>query len=279
MKWITANFPYLAKSSADKVGAITTTRENGVSLAPFNSFNLATHVGDNLTHVLSNRAILREELCSTNKSNNHSKEHNHKQSEPYWLEQTHSVKVLELPQKYFHECATNKVPEADASFTQQPQVTCVVMTADCLPLLIVNRDATEVAAIHAGWKGLALGIIEKTISAMKSSNEQLHVWLGPAIGPNAFEVGEDVRQEFIQQSDSYSPCFSAKQSESTKTKLIEERKYLADIYSLAKVQLNALGVTYISGGEYCTYSQSDLFFSYRREGQTGRMASLIWIKN
>lgn len=271
MTWITANFPFLAKSSADKVGAVTTTRENGVSLAPFNSLNLATHVADNLTHVRTNRAILRDGLYSIN--------HNHEQSEPYWLEQTHSVKVLELPQQYFYECATNQAPEADASFTGKPNITCVVMTADCLPLLIVNNDATEVAAIHAGWKGLANGIVKNTINAMKSPNEQLHVWLGPAIGPNAFEVGEDVRQAFIQQSDSYSPCFSAKQSESTKTKPIKDRKYLADMYSLAKVQLNALGVTYISGGEYCTYSQPELFFSYRREGQTGRMASLIWIKN
>ncbi|WP_299269015.1 peptidoglycan editing factor PgeF [uncultured Psychrosphaera sp.] len=273
MTWITASFPYLAPEIIEKFGAITTTRKEGVSLAPFCSFNLATHVGDKLTHVRANRAILREHLSSF-----------HSLCEPYWLEQTHSVKVLELPQQYFYECATDKVPEADASFTRKPQTTCVVMTADCLPLLIVNDDATEVAAVHAGWKGLANGIIEQTMNAMTSSNETLHVWLGPAIGPNAFEVGEDVRQQFVQQSNTYSPCFSAKQGQSTETKatenkLTKENKYLADIYALAKVQLKALGVRYISGGEYCTYSQSELFFSYRKEGQTGRMASLIWIKN
>jgi YfiH family protein len=274
MTWITASFPYLAPEIVEKFGAVTTTRKEGVSLAPFCSFNLATHVGDKLTHVRANRAILRDELLH----------HNQQLREPYWLEQTHSVKVLELPQQYFYECATDKVPEADASFTRKPQTTCVVMTADCLPLLIVNSDATEVAAIHAGWKGLANGIIEQTINAMNSSNETLHVWLGPAIGPNTFEVGADVRQEFVQQSNTYSPCFSPKQNQSSEAefseiKPTEEKKYLADIYALAKVQLNALGVRYISGGEYCTYSQTDLFFSYRKEGQTGRMASLIWINN
>jgi YfiH family protein len=264
MTWITASFPFLKESSANKIGAITTTREGGVSLTPFNSFNLATHVGDNLTHVRANRAILRDELVH----------HAQQQSEPYWLEQTHSTKTLELPQQYFHECATNKAPEADASFTQQLHTTCVVMTADCLPLLIVNSDGTEVAAIHAGWKGLANGIIRKTINAMNSSNDTLHVWLGPAIGPNAFEVGDDVRQQFLGQSNDYTPCFNAIQTDGSSSD-----KYLADIYALAKVQLTALGVQFISGGEYCTYSQSDLFFSYRREGQSGRMASLIWIKN
>ncbi|GHB61982.1 laccase domain protein [Psychrosphaera saromensis] len=291
MTWITASFPYLAPEIAEKFGAITTTRKEGVSLAPFGSFNLATHVGDKLTHVRANRAILRDALSNDQSkeldkglhkescSNNQEHSNTYSQPEPYWLEQTHSVKVLELPQQYFYECATNKAPEADASFTSKTQTTCVVMTADCLPLLIVNNDATEVAAIHAGWKGLANGIIEQTMNAMSSSNETLHVWLGPAIGPNAFEVGEDVRQEFMLQSNRYSTCFSPKQGQLTETKPAEGRKYLADIYSLAKVQLNALGVRYISGGEYCTYSQSDLFFSYRKEGQTGRMASLIWIKN
>lgn len=278
MKWITASFPHLAKSSADKVGAITTTRKNGVSLTPFNSFNLATHVGDNLTHVLTNRAILREQLRDESLKEPSdeliSVSNNNQSTEPYWLEQTHSTKVLELPKQYFHECATNKVPEADASFTQQPQVTCIVMTADCLPLLIVNSDATEVAAIHGGWKGLANGIIDKTINAMESSNDQLHVWLGPAIGPNAFEVGSDVRQQFLTQSNDYLPCFKSSQTDGASS-----GKYLADIYQIAKVQLNALGVRYISGGEYCTYSQTNHFFSYRKEGTTGRIASLIWLKN
>jgi len=260
MTWITASFPFLAQAAVNKIGAVTTTRENGVSLTPFNSFNLATHVGDNLSHVLTNRAILRDYL---------SQDVQHP-SEPFWLQQTHSSTVLSLPNQYFYECATDTAPIADASFTRESYVTCVVMTADCLPLLVVNNDATEVAAIHAGWKGLANGIIEKTMNAMTSSNDQLHVWLGPAIGANAFEVGEDVRHQFVSQSSQFDACFVPYEDKSF--------KYLADIYQIAKLQLHELGITHISGGDYCTYSQPELFFSYRREGQTGRMASLIWIK-
>lgn len=261
MTWITASFPFLTPACANKIGAVTTTRADGVSLTPFNSFNLATHVGDDLAHVHTNRAILRDDL---------SRGIQHP-TEPYWLQQTHSSIVLELPKEYFYECATDTAPEADASFTTKAHVTCVVMTADCLPLLVVNNDATEVAAIHAGWKGLANGIIEKTINAMASPNSELHVWLGPAIGANAFEVGEDVRHQFVSQSTKYDTCFVPYKDKSL--------KYLADIEQIAKIQLTALDITYISGGGYCTYSQSDLFFSYRREGQTGRMASLIWIKD
>lgn len=262
MTWITAKFPHLAPKYRDKIGALTTTRESGVSSAPFDSLNIATHVGDVLTDVRANRAILREALSNTFGIS----------SEPYWLEQTHSNQVLSLPSQYFHECATNKVPQADASFTQQEQIICAVMTADCLPLLIVNDQATEVAAIHAGWRGLHNGIIGQTINSMTSENELLHVWLGPAIGPTAFEVGEDVRQQFIALSPDYSSCFMLSKTQPVK-------KYMADIYHIAKLQLAALGVQFISGAEYCTYQQSKLFYSYRKEGVTGRMASLIWIND
>ena len=249
MTWITADFPDLPASAQGKVKAIVTCREGGVSTAPYASFNLASHVGDEGVKVQTNRAILREEAGLP--------------TQPYWLNQTHSACVLDIPFEYRTDIA------ADASFTSVPKTVCAVLTADCLPLLVVDKDASEVAAIHAGWRGLASGIVENTLTRLRSSVEHLHVYLGPAIGPGAFEVGEDVRQAFVSLNRGFDACFRPTPVAG---------KYLADLYQLARLKLKALGVGYISGGEYCTYDQANMFYSYRRDGQTGRMASLIWLE-
>lgn len=182
-------------------------------------------------------------------------------NEPIWITQNHTNIVVEAR-------SDNKEQIADASFSREPNQVCVVMTADCLPILICDKTASHVAAIHAGWRGLASGIIENTINSLNIPSEQLLVWLGPAIGPEKFEVGEDVYDRFVNPMPEAKNAF----------KLINEKKWLADIYALAKMRLHAKGIFAIYGGNFCTYSQADLFFSYRRDkGQTGRMASLIWI--
>lgn len=249
MTWITADFPHLTEQVKNKVHAYVTCRNNGASEGKYTSFNLASHVSDNRQHVMVNRALLRDELELPN--------------EPYWLNQTHSVQVLDIPFEY------RPGIEADASFTQQRNKVCAVLTADCLPLLLVNDNATEVAAIHAGWRGLQQGIIDRTVTKMLSSPETIHVYLGPAIGPSAFEVGAEVKQAFINRHAEFETCFKDAQS---------PNKYFADIYSMARLELNRLGVKNISGGNYCTYERDELFYSYRRDGQTGRMASLIWLE-
>jgi YfiH family protein len=232
--------------AANKIRAYTTTRIGGVSVAPYDSFNLAAHVGDNLDQVEKNRAILREKLQLP--------------AEPLWLTQTHGTHVVAAD-------ATQPYIEADASYTDRPNVVCAVQTADCLPLLICNRDATLVAAIHAGWKGLAAGVIESTLTTLNVPGNELLVWLGPAMGPQAFEIGKDVYQAFTDKHSEAELGFKA----------ISAEKWLANIYLLAKQRLHAFGITAIYGGEFCTFTESEKFFSYRRNPITGRMASLIWI--
>jgi YfiH family protein len=247
MKWITANFPYLAKEVQDKIFAITTTRYGGVSNAPYEELNLALHVEDVNAAVQTNRAILREQLELP--------------TEPFWLNQTHSTNVLHLSSK--NTCFQG---DFDASFTRDAYKVSVVLTADCLPLLITNSSGSEVASIHGGWRGLLNGVIENTLDNLDSTTEELHVWMGPAIGPNAFEVGVEVRDQFVENSIGFTHCFTPK-----------GEKYLCDIYQVATVILKKAGVKFISGGQYCTYSDKQ-FFSYRRDGKTGRIASLIWFR-
>ena len=184
-------------------------------------------------------------------------------TDPIWVRQTHSNTVIEA-------CDANREKNADATFTGQEKNVCAILTADCLPLLICDTQGTKVAAIHAGWRGLAAGIIENTLTALSLNPEQMLVWLGPAIGPNKFEVGQDVYEIFVSQDASAIQAF----------KPISANKWLANLYTLAKMRLNYQGVNNIFGGNFCTYSQEDLFFSYRRDKtQTGRLASLIWIDN
>lgn len=229
------------------VRTLITTRQGGISLAPFDCNNLGDHVGDNPHHVAHNRKILSEKV----------------KHDIVWLNQTHSSVVLPLSQGAIHEQMN-----ADASFSDVPNTPCCVMTADCLPLLVTNSSGTKVAAIHGGWRGLAGGIIENTLSYFQESPSQLMVWLGPAIGPRQFEVGQDVVDIFVNRDINNKSCF-----------IPHHKKYFADIYQLARNILQVYGVTQVSGGNDCTVEQQDEFFSYRRDGQTGRMASLIWIEN
>lgn len=238
---IAANWP-----APSNVKAFFTTREGGVSQFPFSSNNLGVHVGDCPIAVSENRDRLANLLPNM----------------PVWLTQTHSVIVHQITNQ-----DTVSPIEADASITKVKNAVCCVMTADCLPILISNQQGTIVAAIHAGWRGLVDGIIERTISQFNQNPKELIVWLGPAIGPNKFEVGDDVYSLFLERNSLNENGFK-----STK------KKYLANIYQLAKNELSLFGVTHIYGGEYCTVEQELLFFSYRRDGQTGRMASIIWIE-
>jgi polyphenol oxidase len=182
---------------------------------------------------------------------------------PIWIRQTHSSIAIEATPKQ------NDI-EADASFTLMPNHVCAVLTADCLPILICNRQGTFVAAIHAGWRGLARGVIEATIKHAPLPLNELQIWLGPAIGPSKFEVGADVYDAFTRNHPDSSLAFQP----------LKPDKWLADLYKLARMRLNILGITSIYGGNFCTYTQEELFYSYRRDqGKTGRMASLIWIQN
>jgi len=187
----------------------------------------------------------------------------HLPSDPVWLNQIHGTTVVEAN-------PGNTEQTADASYAIESKRVCVISTADCLPVLICNKNGTHVAAIHAGWRGLAAGIIENTVTAINQPASDLLVWLGPAIGPQKFEVGKDVYEAFTQKHTESAPAFTP----------CNEDKWLANIYALARIRLRFLGISNIYGGDYCTYTQEELFFSYRRDkGKTGRMASLIWIED
>ena len=228
------------------IKSIQTLRSGGKSEGKYNSFNLATHVNDEINTVDLNRDLLNQYLPGA----------------PYWLNQTHSVDVLKLPSQTLN---------GDASYTIDKNTVCVVQTADCLPLLVTNIDGTIVAAIHAGWRGLLNGVIENTIEKMNISPNELLVWLGPAISQKHFEVGFDVKNSYCEKHTEAEKAFH----------LISEQKWLADIYALAKIRLNLCGVKQIYGGsvsdDYCTFANEVDYFSYRRDHITGRMASLIWI--
>lgn len=227
------------------IKAYTTTRVGGASLAPFASFNLANHVGDDPQRIAQNRILLNEMLQLP--------------TEPVWLNQVHGTTVIQAD-------TASTLLTADASYTHEPNIICAVLTADCLPILICDRNATTVAAIHAGWRGLAAGVIEHTIATLDIKQNELTAWLGPAIGPQVYEVGEEVRQQFIDYHPAAEIAFQPNANE----------RWLANIYLLAKQRLTQCGIMAIYGGDYCTYTNETLFFSYRRDGQTGRMASLIW---
>lgn len=242
--WIEADWPAPAN-----VRALTTTRQGGVSLPPYDGFNLAGHVGDEAQHVAANRQRLVECLRLPN--------------EPAWLSQVHGDGTVEAG-------AAVAGCEADAVYSDRPGEVCAVLTADCLPVLFCNRRGTEVAAAHAGWRGLAGGILESALGKMKSNPEDILAWLGPAIGPGAFEVGEEVRQAFLGQ-----PCHQPQGAQAFKPG--RAGHWSADLYQLAGQRLAAQGITGIYGGGRCTFMENALFYSYRRDGQTGRMASLIWL--
>jgi len=229
------------------VRALQTTRNGGVSQAPYASFNLGLHTGDAPEAVRKNRAMLAANLPN----------------EPVWLEQVHGTEVLSLSGERF-----SRAPGADAVVCRVPGQVCAIMTADCLPVLFCDLAGEVVAAAHAGWRGLAAGILENTVHAMETEPEKILVWLGPAIGREAFLVGSDVRDAFVAADSIASAAFFP-----TAT----PEKYHADLYALARQRLNKAGVTRIFGGNYCTFSEPQRFFSYRRNGITGRMASLVWL--
>ncbi len=229
------------------VNSLMTTREGGVSGAPWTSFNLGDHVGDDPGHVASNRARLRQKLPA----------------EPGWLRQVHSARVVALGLEFN--------PEADAAFTHQKDQVCAVLTADCLPVLFCDRAGSVVAAAHAGWRGLAHGVLEATVAAMQAPPGEVIAWMGAAIGPQAFEVGDEVRQAFVAQHPEAAVAFHPHSASGP-------GKWLADIYQLARIRLNHAGVHAIYGGGRCTFSEADNFYSYRRDGMTGRMAALIWLE-
>lgn len=229
------------------VHAYTTTRNGGVSTSSYRSLNLAGHVGDLPEAIAENRARLHPSLSLP--------------SEPAWLEQVHGNEIV--------DAASGPGQRGDASIAYGPGPVCAILTADCLPLLLCDQEGTRVAAVHAGWRGLATGIIEATVSALETPGERLLAWLGPAIGPKAFEVGPEVKQIFLDQDCRNISAFSAH----------GQGRWLADIYQLARSRLTKLGIQWIYGGQYCTVTDSTHFYSYRRDGQTGRMATLIWLGN
>jgi polyphenol oxidase len=240
--WLQADWP-----APPTVRTASTLRRGGVSAAPFDSFNLGTHVGDVPEAVRSNRQRLVEVLQLPD--------------QPCWLNQVHGSRVIEAD-------LCTIPPPADACIARRAGQVCAVLTADCLPVLFCNRDGDRVAAAHAGWRGLAAGVLESTVSSLGLPGSQLLAWLGPAIGPDAFEVGDEVRIAFTARDAAAARAFVPSYRTS---------HWLADLYTLARQDLARLGVTAVYGGGLCTVQDETRFFSYRRDGQTGRMATLIWM--
>ncbi|MDX5371828.1 MAG: peptidoglycan editing factor PgeF [Pseudomonadaceae bacterium] len=236
--WLLPDWPAPAS-----VRACVTTRAGGVSQAPFDGLNLGDHVDDDPAAVAANRARLVEALGCR----------------PAWLQQVHSADVVEADPR--------QVPAADASWSTSPGVACTVLTADCLPALFCDRAGTRVAAAHAGWRGLAGGVLENTVAALGVEPAELLVWLGPAIGPQSFEVGAEVREAFVTRHAEAERAFVPSANAG---------KYLADLYTLARIRLAAIGIDAVHGGGLDTFSDPR-FFSYRRAARTGRFASLVWL--
>ena len=234
--------------ASKNIRCLTTTRKGGFSRNLYKGLNLGMRVNDDIKHVQENRQLLKHDLNLPN--------------DPIWLDQVHGSQVIQLLD------TKTKNLSADAAYTKEVGVICAVLTADCLPVVFCDQSGSYVALAHAGWRGLLNGVLENTLQALPVDNVDIMCWLGPAIGPNKFEVGEEVSEQFVAKDVAHENSFRV-QSDS---------KYLANIYGLAKNILSSNGVKNIYGGEYCTYTQENSFFSYRRDGQTGRMATLIWKK-
>lgn len=237
--WLIPDWPAPAN-----VRACVSTRAGGVSQAPFDSFNLGDHVGDEPAAVAENRRRLEQaQGCR-----------------PAWLSQVHGIEVVEAD--------PSRVATADGNWSATPGIACAVLTADCLPALFCDRAGTRVAAAHAGWRGLAGGVLEATLDKLAVSPEDVLVWLGPAIGPQAFEVGPEVREAFLADHAEAAAAFVPSANAG---------RYMADIYQLARIRLAARGVSAVYGGGLCTFSDTERFYSYRRNPHTGRQASLVWL--
>lgn len=230
------------------VHAFATTRQGGVSVGAYAGLNLGTHVGDDPRAVAENRARLRAMLPST----------------PLWLSQVHGARVR-VDTRVASDARVNAV--ADACVSRQAGRVCVVLSADCLPVLMCDEAGTVVAAAHAGWRGLAAGVLEATVAAMDVVPDRLQAWLGPAIGRDVYEVNADVRNAFVCRDLAAQAAFVS----------CADGKWFCDLGLLARQRLAALGIVSVFGGEHCTYKESARFYSYRRDGATGRIASLIWL--
>jgi len=239
--WIIPDWP-----TPPGVKAVSTTRAGGVSTGVYASFNLGEHVGDAPRAAAENRRRLRAGLSLGH--------------EPHWLKQVHGTTVARLDVGPTHG-------SADAAVISKPGEACVIMTADCLPVLFCDQAGTQVAAAHAGWRGLAAGVLEATLRSMNAKPETILAWLGPAIGPQAYEVGEDVRRAFVGASAEAEQAFKPGKVPG---------KWWCDLYLLASQRLHRMGVRQIHGGGFCTYTERERFFSFRRDGETGRMATLIY---
>lgn len=240
--WIIPDWPAPAR-----VRSLVTTRHGGFSEAPYASLNLGEHVGDDMRKVAENRALLAARLPAM----------------PRWLNQVHGTTVLDLG----GDSAASMPPEADAAVTRRTGLVCAVMSADCLPVMLCDKTGTVAAVAHAGWRGLHAGVLERTVATMSIPGAQLLAYLGPAIGPESFEVGDEVRTAFVSDNGEAEAAF----------KPVQPGKWLANIYLLAHQRLARLGIGEVYGGGFCTVRESERFFSYRRDGVTGRMASLIWL--
>ena len=244
--WLDADWP-----APPGVRALTTTRHGlGMSQAPFDSFNLGIRCGDDAEAVIENRRQLEVALGLP--------------STPHWLKQVHGIEVLRFDAPPVPDAVAM---EADAAVTSTSGVVLCVQTADCLPVLFASRYGDEVAVAHAGWRGLANGVLEATLAAMRSAPADVIAWLGPAAGPKAYEIGEDVRAAFLSQDPKAASCFTA----------TRPGHFLIDLYALARRRLAAAGVVAVFGGGLCTISDAARFYSYRRDERTGRMASLVWL--
>lgn len=229
------------------VHGLQTTRLGGASRGPYAGFNLATHCGDDPAAVARNRSLLRESLSLP--------------AEPAWLNQVHGCAVAQPP-------LAGAPPAADASVAEGRGQVCVVMTADCLPVLFCAEDGSAVAAAHAGWRGLAGGVLEQTVAALRRPPSRLLAWMGAAIGPGAFEVGPEVREAFVAQDADAAACFTPGRP----------GKLQADLHALARLRLRRAGIERIYGGGLCTFDDAARFYSFRREPVSGRMATLAWIE-
>lgn len=232
---------YPGWAAPPNVRAFTTTRRGGASTGAWSGFNLGTRCGDDPGHVAQNRALLNKQLPAP----------------VQWLRQVHGTRVVRLSDGFSTE------PEADAVVTFSPGQVCAVLTADCLPVFFCNRKGDRAGMAHAGWRGLAGGVLQATVNALEEDPAELLAWLGPAIGPGAYEVGVELADAFAEE---YPAGFTRSGD-----------RYLLDLYSLARLKLAAAGVNSVGGGDFCTLTESERFFSYRRDGVTGRMASLVWL--
>ena len=239
--WLPADWPV-----PENIHAGSTTRSGGISKSPYDSLNLAAHVGDDVKNVLHNRQLLINKLNLP--------------AEPAWLEQVHGCRIID-------PADATKKGQADGAYTRCANHVCVVLTADCLPLLICDRGGHETAAIHIGWRGYAKNIIAFAIKAFSQHPRNLLAWIGPCISAGYYEVGAEVREACMinnrESSDAFTPS--------------RKGHWFADIQLLVRLQLRNCGLDNIFGGEYCTYRDRELFYSYRRDGITGRIASMIWM--